>query len=257
MVGISSGVAVSITYNGITLSKSDRESNSCWIWISPLYQAPIAIHWASLFWSLLSATSSVNPDKVLLSRALESINTLPWWFVTKRLNFVNGIGNITQPCIFIPHCFYQQMARYPKPVKVYRESKTNPVTPTLTLLKWLIECHKNVDTFASYPVEKAQLWVPAVLFFKKRKLYGSFAKGYGEAENGFNILIIDWIKNSKSPLWLTPNYNPVNIIRLGYIRSIWLICTSCNSSIRCRTSRAAPFARSRCNCKEHVCKWYW
>lgn len=55
-----------------------------------------------------------------------------------------------------PHCFYQQMARYPKPVKVYRESKTNPVTPTLTLLKWLIECHKNVDTFASYPVEKAQ-----------------------------------------------------------------------------------------------------
>lgn len=60
-----------------------------------------------------------------------------------------------------------------------------------------------------------------------------------------------------SPLWLTPNYNPVNIIRLGYIRSIWLICTSCNSSIRCRTSRAAPFARSRCNCKEHVCKWYW
>ena len=104
MVGISSGVAVSITYNGITLSKSDRESNSCWIWISPLYQAPIAIHWASLFWSLLSATSSVNPDKVLLSRALESINTLPWWFVTKRLNFVNGIGNITQPCIFIPHC---------------------------------------------------------------------------------------------------------------------------------------------------------
>lgn len=43
-----------------------------------------------------------------------------------------------------------------KPVKVYRESKTNPVTPTLTLLKWLIECHKNVDPFASYPVEKAQ-----------------------------------------------------------------------------------------------------
>jgi hypothetical protein len=41
-------------------------------------------------------------------------------------------------------------------VKVYRESKTNPVTPTLTLLKWLIECHKNVDPFASYPVEKAQ-----------------------------------------------------------------------------------------------------
>ena len=62
---------------------------------------------------------------------------------------------------------------------------------------------------------------------------------------------------SKSPLWLAPNYNPVNIIKLGYIRSIWLICTSCNSSIRCRTSRAAPFARSRCNCKEHVCKWYW
>ncbi len=55
-----------------------------------------------------------------------------------------------------PHCFYQQTARYPKPVKVYRESKTNPVTPTLTLLKWLIECHKNVDPFGSYPVEKAQ-----------------------------------------------------------------------------------------------------
>lgn len=54
------------------------------------------------------------------------------------------------------HCFYQQTARYPKPVKVYRESKTNPVTPTLTLLKWLIECHKNVDPFGSYPVEKAQ-----------------------------------------------------------------------------------------------------
>lgn len=59
------------------------------------------------------------------------------------------------PKIF-PHCFYQQTARYPKPVKVYRESKTNPVTPTLTLLKWLIECHKNVDPFGSYPVEKAQ-----------------------------------------------------------------------------------------------------
>nr|DAF95055.1 MAG TPA: hypothetical protein [Myoviridae sp. ctQf419] len=29
MIGISSGIAVSITYNGITLSKSDRESNSC------------------------------------------------------------------------------------------------------------------------------------------------------------------------------------------------------------------------------------
>ena len=56
----------------------------------------------------------------------------------------------------IPHCFYQQIARYPKPVKVYRESKTKPVTPTLILLKWLIECHKNVDPFASYPVEKAQ-----------------------------------------------------------------------------------------------------
>lgn len=69
-------------------------------------------------------------------------------------------------------------------------------------------------------------------------------------ENGF--IVWDY-----SPLWLAPNYNPVNIIRLGYIRSIWLICTSCNSSIRCRTSRAAPFARSRCNCKEHVCKWYW
>ena len=26
--------------------------------------------------------------------------------------------------------------------------------------------------------------------------------------------------NTISPLWLTPNYNPVNIIRLGYIRSI-------------------------------------
>lgn len=78
----------------------------CWfrITISPLYQAPIAIHWASLFWSLLSATSSVNPDKVLLSRALESINTLPWWFVTKRLNLTNVIGNVTQPCIFTPHC---------------------------------------------------------------------------------------------------------------------------------------------------------
>ena len=74
--------------------------------------------------------------------------------------FITGKGNMT---IFFsavplsnPHCFYQQTARYPKPVKVYRESKTNPVTPTLTLLKWLIECHKNVDPFASYPVEKAQ-----------------------------------------------------------------------------------------------------
>lgn len=56
----------------------------------------------------------------------------------------------------VPHCFYQQMARYPKPVKVYRESKTKPVTPTLILLKWLIECHKNVVPFTSYPVEKAQ-----------------------------------------------------------------------------------------------------
>ena len=69
---------------------------------------------------------------------------------------VKAIGNTALLFEIIPHCFYQQMARYPKPVKVYRESKTNPVTPTLTLLKWLIECHKNVDTFASYPVEKAQ-----------------------------------------------------------------------------------------------------
>ena len=68
-------------------------------------------------------------------------------------NSVNGIAH--KPGLFL-HCFYQQTARYPKPVKVYRESKTNPVTPTLTLLKWLIECHKNVDPFASYPVEKAQ-----------------------------------------------------------------------------------------------------
>lgn len=60
------------------------------------------------------------------------------------------------PALLIPHCFYQQMARYPKPVKVYRESKTKPVTPTLILLKWLIECHKNVVPFTSYPVEKAQ-----------------------------------------------------------------------------------------------------
>ena len=74
--------------------------------------------------------------------------------------FITGKGNMT---IFFsvvplsnPHCFYQQMARYPKPVKVYRESKTKPVTPTLILLKWLIECHKNVDPFTSYPVEKAQ-----------------------------------------------------------------------------------------------------
>ncbi len=68
-----------------------------------------------------------------------------------------GIGNILFPrTVGFPHCFYQQTARYPKPVKVYRESKTNPVTPTLTLLKWLIECHKNVDPFGSYPVEKAQ-----------------------------------------------------------------------------------------------------
>ena len=68
------------------------------------------------------------------------------------------IGKVTSPygSVLIPHCFYQQTARYPKPVKVYRESKTNPVTPTLTLLKWLIECHKNVDPFGSYPVEKAQ-----------------------------------------------------------------------------------------------------
>lgn len=67
------------------------------------------------------------------------------------------IGKFTVVSEFeYPHCFYQQTARYPKPVKVYRESKTNPVTPTLTLLKWLIECHKNVDPFASYPVEKAQ-----------------------------------------------------------------------------------------------------
>ena len=68
----------------------------------------------------------------------------------------NGIGNVAVRDEQYPHCFYQQTARYPKPVKVYRESKTNPVTPTLTLLKWLIECHKNVDPFGSYPVEKAQ-----------------------------------------------------------------------------------------------------
>ena len=69
--------------------------------------------------------------------------------------FVNGTANVALPPA-VPHCFYQQTARYPKPVKVYRESKTKPVTPTLILLKWLIECHKNVDPFASYPVEKAQ-----------------------------------------------------------------------------------------------------
>lgn len=74
-----------------------------------------------------------------------------------NLTLVYGIGNIILVLAApTPHCFYQQTARYPKPVKVYRESKTNPVTPTLTLLKWLIECHKNVDPFASYPVEKAQ-----------------------------------------------------------------------------------------------------
>lgn len=67
-----------------------------------------------------------------------------------------GIGKVAVRDEEYPHCFYQQMARYPKPVKVYRESKTKPVTPTLILLKWLIECHKNVDPFASYPVEKAQ-----------------------------------------------------------------------------------------------------
>lgn len=66
------------------------------------------------------------------------------------------IGKLIVPVPQNPHCFYQQMARYPKPVKVYRESKTKPVTPTLILLKWLIECHKNVDPFTSYPVEKAQ-----------------------------------------------------------------------------------------------------
>jgi hypothetical protein len=73
--------------------------------------------------------------------------------LTKTLNTSGKMALLFE---IIPHCFYQQTARYPKPVKVYRESKTNPVTPTLTLLKWLIECHKNVDPFASYPVEKAQ-----------------------------------------------------------------------------------------------------
>lgn len=76
--------------------------------------------------------------------------------------FSNAMGRVTVTLVrpkeqfHTPHCFYQQMARYPKPVKVYRESKTKPVTPTLILLKWLIECHKNVDPFTSYPVEKAQ-----------------------------------------------------------------------------------------------------
>lgn len=74
-----------------------------------------------------------------------------------NLTLVYGIGNIILVLAApTPHCFYQQMARYPKPVKVYRESKTKPVTPTLILLKWLIECHKNVVPFTSYPVEKAQ-----------------------------------------------------------------------------------------------------
>ena len=74
-----------------------------------------------------------------------------------NLTLVYGIGNIILVLAApTPHCFYQQIARYPNPVKVYRESKTKPVTPTLILLKWLIECHKNVDPFASYPVEKAQ-----------------------------------------------------------------------------------------------------
>lgn len=74
-----------------------------------------------------------------------------------NLTLVYGIGNIILVLAApTPHCFYQQMARNPKPVKVYRESKMKPVTSTLVLLKWLIECHKNVDFLTSYPVEKAQ-----------------------------------------------------------------------------------------------------
>lgn len=78
--------------------------------------------------------------------------------VTTQINIfsLKLSGKLFIPLPHVPHCFYQQMARYPKPVKVYRESKTKPVTPTLILLKWLIECHKNVDPFTSYPVEKAQ-----------------------------------------------------------------------------------------------------
>lgn len=70
----------------------------------------MAIHWASSDESLLFLTSRVKPDNEWLSTALESMNTIPWWFVTNLLNWENGIGNITQPCRLAPHCCYKPMA---------------------------------------------------------------------------------------------------------------------------------------------------
>ena len=127
---------------------------------------------------------------------------------------------------------------------LWLESNGNPMSWIITAASkkrtWIL-----VFSFQS-PNFSSKCWSTCRLWHLQNRVHGIW-KRYWENNR----------RNRSSPLWLAPNYNPVNIIRLGDIRSIWLICTSCNSSIRCRTSRAAPFARSRCNCKEHVCKWYW
>lgn len=144
-----------------------------------------------------------------------------------------GIGNILFPrTVGFPHC----LQRYNKPVKI----------TTCGLI--CINVYNNRSWRHTFNPDISCSIAVCQTCKARQRIY------YRQRQYDYILFSCPTIK---SPLWLAPNYNPVNIIRLGYIRSIWLICTSCNSSIRCRTSRAAPFARSRCNCKEHVCKWYW
>lgn len=140
-----------------------------------------------------------------------------------------GIGNILFPrTVGFPHCWLCSYCN---------------VSPTQNVV-WSYTRYSSQCCIGAIAIPSTSSWTTT-----KQQCWTNKNVEY-QWENGF--IVWDY-----SPLWLAPNYNPVNIIRLGYIRSIWLICTSCNSSIRCRTSRAAPFARSRCNCNEHVCKWYW
>lgn len=154
----------------------------------------------------------------------------------------NGIGKKFSPLIYpAPHC-----------------SKAN----SYAFQRWTIQM-RQAKSYLAFRCKIPKYIIHVILFAK-----GCISSTHYSCSYRSIISCCKWYRKyaycyisrqtcRTSPLWLTPNYNPVNIIRLGYIRSIWLICTSCNSSIRCRTSRAAPFARSRCNCKEHVCKWYW
>lgn len=229
MIGISSGVAVSVTYNGITLFKCDRESNSCWIWISPLWLCSYCnvSPTQNVVWSYTRYSSQCCIGAI----AIPSTSS---WTTTKQQCWTNKNVEYQWENGFIVWDY--------SPLWLCR-TDSNPSIAASTSIA-------NIETIfskSSY-IKSAPICIGcASSCLRDRKNIVNNVKSYRES----NCI------STSSPLWLTPNYNPVNIIRLGYIRSIWLICTSCNSSIRCRTSRAAPFARSRCNCKEHVCKWYW